>query len=97
MPRLHSDHSIITFQIGNHEIKRGRWLWKFNVSLLHDVDYVQNVKEIIKECNEEYGHMTDKALSWDMRKLKIRSFSVSICIKMKKERTKFKKELEEQL
>ncbi len=26
MPGLHSDHSIITFQIGNHEIKRGRGL-----------------------------------------------------------------------
>ncbi len=56
---LHSDHSIITFQTGNHKIKRGRGLWKFNVSLLHDVDYVENVKEIIKECNTEYGQIKD--------------------------------------
>ncbi len=47
MPGLNSDHSIITFQIDNLEIKRGRGLWKFSVSLLHDVDYVKNVKEII--------------------------------------------------
>ncbi len=56
MHGLHFNDSIKIFQIGNHEIKRGRGLLKFNVSLLHDVDYVKNVKEIIKECNEEYGN-----------------------------------------
>ncbi len=41
--------------------------------------------------------MKDKGLAWDMCKLKIKSFSVPFCIKKKKERTKFKKELEKQL
>ncbi len=41
--------------------------------------------------------MKDKGLASDMCKLKIRSFSVPFCIKKKKERTTFKKELEIQL
>ncbi len=41
--------------------------------------------------------MKDKGLAWDMCKLKIRSFSVHFCIKKKKKRTKFKRELEKQL
>ncbi len=39
MHGLHSDHNIITFHIGSHELKRGIGMWKFKVSLLYDVNY----------------------------------------------------------
>ncbi len=33
------------------------------ISLLHDVDYIKNVKEITKGCNEIYNHMNGKELA----------------------------------
>ena len=97
LPGLHSDHSILKIQIGNTSIPRGKGFWKFNSKLLNDTYYVKNIKEIISTCKYEYANQEDKGLTWEMVKLKIRSFSVPYCISKKKERAAFKKELEAEL
>jgi hypothetical protein len=97
LPGLHSDHSILKITIGNNIINRGRGFWKFNSTLLHDSDYVKKIKEIINECKTEYSNFEDKGLTWEMVKLKIRSFSVPYCIKKKKQLSAFKKDLELEL
>jgi exonuclease III len=94
---LHSDHSIITLEIGKHFNKRGRGFWKLNNSLLHDSEFVTKVKNIIKKTKQELDNYRDKGLIWEIVKLRIRTFSIPYCIKKKKDKNKFKKELEERL
>ena len=58
-----SDHSpvIISFKI--NEFMKGKGLWKFNNSLLHDTDYVKLVKKQIKDVKEQYSvHIYNKDL-----------------------------------
>ena len=44
-----TDHNGITLQLKLIENSRRKWCWKFNNSLLQDVDYVYIVKQIIDE------------------------------------------------
>ena len=97
LPGLHSDHSILKIEISTQDISRGKGFWKFNSTLLHDPNYVKKIKDIIQECKTEFQNLEDKGLTWEMVKLNIRSFSVPYCIKKKKERAKFKKDLEIEL
>jgi len=97
MPGVHSDHSIISVEIGRNFETRGKGFWKFNSSLLHDPHYVFEVKNIIKKSEQELNHNIDKGLIWEIVKLRIRSFSIPYCIRKKKEKKKFKNELEETL
>ena len=54
-PGYRSDHSIITLALDISKQPRGRGLFKFNVSLLTDKDYVALVKEVIKNTAFEYA------------------------------------------
>ena len=83
MPGLHSDHSIISVEIGKNLDSRGRGFWKLNNSLLHDPDYVFEVKNIIKNSEFELKKIIDKGLIWEIVKLRIRSFSIPYCIRKK--------------
>jgi len=97
LPGLFSDHSILIMNFDFDFYSRGRGYWKFNSNLLHDKNYVRNIKEIIKDSTNEFNTYDDKGLVWEMVKLKIRSFSVPYCIKKKKERSQFRKKLESDL
>jgi exonuclease III len=91
LPGIHSDHSILFMKFEFDFNSRGRGYWKFNAELLHDTDYVNNIKQIIKESEAECSNYLDKGLSWEIVKLKIRSFSVPYCIKKKKNVQNLKK------
>ncbi len=65
--------------------------------MIHDPNYINEIKKIIQECEKEYDNREDKGLDWEMTKLKIRSFSVPFCVKKKRERLEFKNTLEKQL
>jgi hypothetical protein len=77
-PGIRSDHSILNllFKIQNTQ-ERGRGFWKFNASLLHDIEYVKKVKKCISECKENYKNMNDKAMLWDVTKCEIRTVTIS--------------------
>jgi hypothetical protein len=96
-PGLHSDHSIFKLAIGNNDISRGKNLWKFNNSLLHDQSYVTEIKTIIKNEKEKHSKMTDHGLKWEVIKMEIRSFTLPCCVKKKKTRNALKKTLETEL
>ena len=66
---LHSDHSIISIEIGKHFIERGKGFWKFNTNLLHDTEYTTKIKSIIQQSNLELTHHSDKGLIWEIIKL----------------------------
>lgn len=50
-----SDHSPVTLKMKINEFSRGKGLWKFNNSLLYDIEYVNTVKSIIRKVKEQYA------------------------------------------
>ncbi len=97
IPVLHSDHSILNIKISNSHKNRGKGLWKFNTTLLHDEKYVNQIQTIISDSEIEYQNLKDKSLAWEMTKMKIRSYSVPYYVKKKKDKKIFKENLEKEL
>ena len=50
-----SDHSMVVLELEFNPFIRGKGLWKFNNSLLYDVNYVTLIKEKILEVKKQYG------------------------------------------
>ncbi len=85
MPGIHSDHSLLKFSIINHtKDKTGRGFWKFNTSLLHDHEYVKNIKNIIKSSTNTHDHIEDKSLIWEIIKFEIRNYTIIYSSQKKK-------------
>ena len=59
LPACFSDHSPILLEIDFSKFKRGLGFWKFNNSLLHDVDYIEIIKSLIKRIVFQYSHRND--------------------------------------
>ncbi len=70
IPGFKSDHSIVTMQIEFHNQPRGKGFWKFNHSLIKDIEYVKIIKEVIKEIDREE---LEPQIKWEMVKLTCRS------------------------
>ena len=49
-----TDHSIITLELAFNDFKPGKGLWKFNNSLLQDLEYLDTVKKKILEIKTQY-------------------------------------------
>ncbi len=96
-PGLHSDHNILSLELNANKINRGNVLWKFNIKLLKDMDYVKLVKNTVEQCKNDFCQQENKSLGWELTKLRIRSATIPYCIKRKKERTAFKLNLENEL
>ncbi len=64
--------------------------------MLHDDNYIKEIKKIIEKCENEYSTLDDRGLAWEMTQMEIRSFSVPYCVK-KKKKLEFKQSLEKQL
>ena len=97
---LYSDHSPVSLKIkGILDNKPGRGFWKFNVSLLKDSVYVNEINALIDLQIQKYHAHNQKALIWDTVKMEIRSHTLSYSAykaKMKREyQTSLKNELEE--
>ena len=69
---------MITLDLSLHTNRRGPGLWKLNTSFLTETGYVNLIKATIKEVQGEYekDDMVNRALLWDMTKLKIREKSL---------------------
>ena len=55
-PGILSDHSTTSIEIDFRKFQRGRGFWKFNNSLLKDIDYVNRVKNCIKKVIKTYAN-----------------------------------------
>ena len=55
----------VTIFQGSLYKKRGRGFWKFNASLLEDIEFVTKVEEILKEGKIEFNEVEDESLIWD--------------------------------
>ena len=54
-PGILSDHSMTSIEIDFRKFKRGRGFWKFNNSLLRDMEYVKIVKKCVKKVVKTYA------------------------------------------
>ena len=48
---------------------RGPGLWKFNNTLLNDMQCVSTVRDTYARACSYYSHVTDKRLFWDLTKM----------------------------
>ena len=79
-----SDHSLIGIEIDVNSTERGKGFWKFNSSLLQDVEYVTLVKNEIKNVIEDLtvGHglqdttVISRQMFWEILKLRIRGVTI---------------------
>ena len=93
-PSIKSDHSLICLKIKFQKTSpRGPGLWKFNCSLLKNIEYANAVKDII---NAHYD-ISSGSLRWEFIKMKIREFSIKfskdIAVKRREEERKTSFEL----
>jgi len=77
-PGYKTDHSMITLDLSLHANHRGPGFWKLNTSFLTEIEYVNLIKSVIKDVQDEYAEddTLTPALLWDMIKLKIREASI---------------------
>ncbi len=86
-PSYKSDHSLITLDTKSEaQNDRGPGMWKFNVSLLKNQDYVECVNTWLTERKHDYEYLEDKALKWDLIKCDLRRDTISFSKKQAKKR-----------
>ena len=73
-----TDHSLIEIVVATHSNMRGPGFWKLNTSLLTEMDYINQIRAVIKDAQEEYQNDTfvNDALMWEKIKLNIRKQSL---------------------
>ena len=101
-----TDHSLVRINLKLVDIKHGKGFWKFNTDLLTDLEYVNKVKQTVKDTVEQYKNpnliednfsetkfLIDDQLFWETLKMEIRKMSISHSSFKKRERLKEEKEL----
>ena len=79
LPGIQSDHSLLELNLDpSQNQERGRGFWKFPEFLLHDREYVDNIKSLIQTKINEY-QMEDLGFKWDMIKMDVRNFTIPYC------------------
>ena len=68
-----TDHSLIEITVATHSNMTGPGFWKLNTSLLTEMDYINQIRAVIKDTQEEYQNdiFVNNALMWEMIKLNI--------------------------
>ena len=98
LPSIKSDHSLLKLQLNIiDEPPRGKGVWKLNSSLLLQPDYIQLITETIESAKRDALNLTDKSLSWDFIKCRVRTESISYAIREKKKNTVKENELHDKL
>ena len=95
LPGIQSDHSLLELNLDPSQNKeRGRGFWKFPEFLLHDTEYIYNIKSLLQTKVNEY-QMEDLGFKWDLIKMDVRNYTIPYCSHLKKVKNKHEKELNE--
>ena len=94
-----TDHSLIEIKIALHSNMRGPGFWKLNTSFLTEIDYVNQIRTVIKDTEEEYKNdrSVNDALMWEMIKLKIREHSLKYSAIKKAKTSRLEENLEKEI
>ena len=55
VPGFRSDHSAVDVTLVFNEVKRGKTFWKFNSTLLKNINYVKEIKLVILNVKKQYA------------------------------------------
>ena len=94
-----TDHSLIEITVATHSNMRGPGFWKLNTSLLTEMDYINQIRAVIKDTQEEYQNdiFVNDALMWEMTKLNIRKQSLIYSTLKKAKISRREEELEKEI
>ena len=102
-----SDHSPVNLVLQFYNQKKGKGTWKFNNNLLHDKDYVSQIKTCILNTVNQYSLNTENGeeiqfsinphIFWEILKCEIRGKTISYSSYLKKKTQSDEKELENEL
>ena len=85
LPGIKSDHSLLKLSLLiKDEPKRGRGVWKLNVSLLQDKQFILLIKETIGNAIIDSRNLSDTVV-WDFMKCQIHTEAISYSIIKSKE------------
>ena len=99
MTGFKTDHSMIVINVVLHSNERGPGYWKLNTSFLSEIDYVNQIRSVIKKVHDDYKHDNNMnpALLWEVIKLKIREQSLKYAANKKKCMKRTEEELEKNI
>ena len=98
VPSINSDHSAIVLHLNSIDKQRhGPSFWKFNGSLVNDVNYVTLINESVPIWLNEFKDIDDKRLLWDLIKYKIRQETIKYSKKKAREKREKISEIEASL
>lgn len=87
-----SDHKLVKVIMQVNRFQRGPGYWKFNSSLLHDIEYTDQANKLIDQhLQEQEGK--DAEMVWELLKIKLKSH----CIQYSINKPKPKLQIHEQL
>ena len=66
-----TDHSLIAVNFATSLQPRGPGIWKFNNTLLQDNQFVQKLKELVKDCKRIYNYMNPTEF-WELLKFEMK-------------------------
>ena len=71
LPNIYSDHSAVDLSLSfkESELPRGPGFWKFNNSLLSDINFVELLTFKILMFAKKNKQVNDKGLYWEMIKM----------------------------
>ena len=98
IPAQRTDHSAVMLEIEKlNNYTAGPSLWKFNASLLDDMEYTTLMKTSIESWKREYHNIEDSRVKWELLKYEIRKFTISYSKAKKQQRNNLQRSLEKHL
>ena len=84
-PAVLTDHAFpwIKLVLDEDQTNRGKGYWKFNLTLLEDENYRNEIEQMIKEVSEQQN---DIILRWEIIKMSARGISIKYGSRLKKSR-----------
>ena len=73
------DHKAVVLCVRGDERPRGRGYWKLNVSVLDEENYKESIRKIISDTLSEYRHQVEKAVIWELVKIRVKEYSIRYC------------------
>ena len=95
---LQSDHSpvFLKFKSSVDESIKGPGHWKFNNSLVNDVNFINKMQDLINKVSSNFNEFDDPRINFEFLKYKIRNFAREYSINKAKEKKSRREFLEKE-
>ena len=84
---ISTDHSPVLFSLSKEKGNiRSKDFWKFNSSLIKDQNYINEIKDLVRNFNTKIDCDFSRQLKWEFLKYEIRQFTIHYTKGLAKER-----------